>query len=166
MIIGGREERLSDPEQILLRLERQRDTRPDPGMDEKPMPVLVRQRKLPNPCQVFGRKIAGVIDTVALKGLFAAIPPPIQEIAIRATPAGSPDQHLLMIAAQAGTATFLIRLLSDEKIHHPTTVRPSVDIITDEDEPGILSMTRKIAHGEQREQFVEAPVNVANCERQ
>lgn len=134
-------------------------------MDEKPMPVLVRQRKLPNPCQVFGRKIAGVIGTVALKGLFAAISPPVHQIAIRTMPAGSPDQHLLMIAAQADAATSLLRLPADQEIHYPATVGPSVDIIADEDEPGVLAVTRNIAHGKQCEQLLEAPVNVTNRER-
>ena len=135
-------------------------------MDEKPMPVLVRQRKLPKPCQMFGRQIPGVIDTVALEGLLATIPPPIHKIAIQAMPARSPDQHLLMIAAQANATTSLIRLPLDQKVHNPATIRPSVDVVADEDESGVLSMTSNIAHGKQRQQLVEAPVNVANRERQ
>ncbi len=80
--------------------------------------------------------------------------------------AGSPDQHLLMIAAQADAATPLLRLPPDQEVHNPATIRPPVDIVADEDEPGVLSMAGNIAHGKQREQLLEAPVNVTNRERQ
>ncbi len=166
VIVGGREERLPDPEQILLRLKRQRNAGPDTGMDEQAMPVRVHQRKLPKPCQVLSRQIAGVIDPVTLEGPLAPISPPVHQIAIRTISARSSDQHLFMIAAQADETTLLIRLSPHQELHNPTTVGSPVDVIADEDKPGVLFRTSKVAHGKEREQLVEAPVNIADGECQ
>lgn len=80
-------------------------------------------------------------------------------------PARSADQHLLMIAAQADETTLLIRLPTDKEIHDLTAVGAPVDIIADKNEPSALFPARKIAYCKQREQFVEASVNIANGER-
>jgi hypothetical protein len=131
-------------------------------MDEQAMPVLVHQGKPSKPCQVLGRQIAGIIGAVAFEGPLAAIPPPAHQIAIRAMPARSADQHLLMIAAQADETSLLIRLPADQEVDDPTTVGTSVDVVTDKDEPRVLVRARQFAHGEQREQFVKTAVNIAD----
>lgn len=114
---------------------------------------------------MFSGQLAGIVNTIALERLFAAVSPPIHEIAIRTSFVRGADQHLLMIAPQTDEVAPPIRLSSDQEIHNLLTVRPSIDVVADQDEPGILS-TNDLAQGKERQQLVETPVNITNGERE
>lgn len=113
---------------------------------------------------MFSGQLAGIVNTIALERLFAAISPPIHEIAIRTFFVRGADQHLLMIAPQTDEVAPPIRLSSDQEIHNLLTVRPSIDVVADQDEPGILSTANELAQGKERQQLVETPVNITNGE--
>lgn len=130
------------------------------------MIVPYGQGERAKPIEMFGRKIAGIVDAVALKRLFAAVSPPIHEIAIRAVLVGGANQHIVMVAAKTDEAFALIHLPPDQKIQHTLAVRASVDVIADKDELSIPCGAESLTGSEKRLQLVEAAVNITNGKRE
>jgi hypothetical protein len=67
------EERFPDPEKFALGLLIERLLRVNPGMDEKPMTVVVAQRQRAQPFDMIARQIARASDVVAAQCLLAAL---------------------------------------------------------------------------------------------
>lgn len=88
------------------------------------MRVACLQGQAAHPVKVFGRQVARVIHSVALKCLFAAVAPPRHEITIRAVLIGGPDQHFLVIAPQADEAVALIDLPPNQEVQDMLAVSP------------------------------------------
>ena len=162
MVLIRRQERFPDPKQVSHGLRRNRHIRSYSSVDEEASVLQSHEWERAYPVEMLARNVNRIIDSIALKRLFAAVSPPVHEVAVGALRVSRAKQHVLMVASKANEGAILFSAAANEEIHDFSALGPPVDVVSDKDKLSAPATANPIASSQKRLQFFKAAVDVAD----
>src|SRR5207245_77830 len=152
------QEWLANPEHLISVLLLERNPRANTDVDEEAIVVREEQRQALEPGEMLVWNRVHARDLVAAQRHVAAVTEPKRLVAI----AQGADQHVLVIAAQAGDLARLGFLQVDQQVDDLPAVAAAVDIVADKHELGATTAAMAPAMLQQADKLLVAAVDVTD----